>query len=118
MEEDEELEDFIILETVGKGNGSNIVFKVKHLVQNKTFALKKILYDQTNKSEMARNLNEIKIFKEMIHPNIIQYYDSFTKNDHLFILMEYASGGDLQHIVKKHAESKIFIPEDKVRYYK
>lgn len=114
--DDDELEDYIELGKIGKGNGSNIVIKVKHLTQNKIFALKRILYDSTNKNEITRNLNEIKIFKEMDHPHIIKYYDSFVKGDFLYIVMEYAGGGDLQHIVKKHIESQQYIQEQLVSF--
>jgi serine/threonine protein kinase len=113
--EDDDIPDYMELCKIGKGNGSNVVYKVKNLSNNKIFALKKIVYDKNNKNEITRNLNEIKIFKEMDHPHIIKYYDSFVNNEYLFIVMEYAAGGDLQHEVKKHIELNQLIPEKQVR---
>ena len=43
------------------------------------------------------------ILKELNHPNIINFYDSFLDDKHRFcILMEYASGGDLTSYLKSY----------------
>ena len=35
------------------------------------------------------------------HPNIISFKESFTANDHLYIVMDYADGGDLYARLQK-----------------
>lgn len=112
--DDEELDDYIILDKIGKGNGQNLIYKVKHLEKNKVFALKKIVYDKNNKADNERTFNEIRIFKEMDHLYIIKYYDYIIKNEYLFIIMEYAAGGDLQKIVKKNLENGTHIKENQI----
>lgn len=41
------------------------------------------------------SLQEALILRKLTHPNIITYYTSFIETDCLYILMEYAAGGDL-----------------------
>lgn len=114
MEEDEDFDDYIWLENIGKGSGSNTVCKVKHLTENKTYALKKIMIDINNKEQNVKNANEIAIFKSLDHPYIIKYYDSFIKNPYLCIIMEYAAGGDLQHVIKHYSKQQKEVPENQV----
>lgn len=53
--------------------------------------------------------NEIRFLSSFHHPHIIKYYDSFFEHDKLYIVMEYASGGDLGKLIKKnHALKRSF----------
>jgi calcium-dependent protein kinase len=58
------------------------------------FAIKKI-----NKKEVGKELEllrrEIDILREVDHPNIIKYHDIYEDNNHIFIVMQYCSGGEL-----------------------
>jgi serine/threonine protein kinase len=40
-------------------------------------------------------LKEAQILRKLKHKNIIKYYTSFVENECLYIIMEYADGGDL-----------------------
>jgi serine/threonine protein kinase len=40
--------------------------------------------------------------KPLSHPNIIQYVDSFTHNNELIIVTEWAEKGDLKRLIKEH----------------
>jgi NIMA (never in mitosis gene a)-related kinase len=114
VEDDEDFDDYIWLENIGKGCGANVVCKVKHLTKNKTYALKKILIDIHDKEQTKKNSNEINIFKSVKHPYIIEYFDSFIKNPYLCIIMELAGGGDLQHVVKHYSKQQKEIPENQI----
>ena len=37
--------------------------------------------------------------RKVKHPNIIQYYSSFYDQEALYIVMEYAEGGDLHEVL-------------------
>ena len=47
-------------------------------------------------------MREIHILKIVRHPNIVQLYEIIETSKQLFLIMEYASGGELfDYIVKK-----------------
>lgn len=46
-------------------------------------------------------IKEAQIMSQLDHPNVIKYYTSFVEEDHLHIVMEYASKGDLYQVIKE-----------------
>ena len=46
-------------------------------------------------------MKEVQILKKLDHPNIIKYFGSFVEEASLYIVMEYAEGGDLHKILKQ-----------------
>ena len=40
-------------------------------------------------------MNEVKILKEMDHPNILKIYEYYEKDSDLFLVTELLEGGDL-----------------------
>lgn len=56
---------------------------------------------------------EIICHKQMLHPHVVQFKDVFLTANHVAIVMEYASGGDLETYVHE----KKGIPEDKARWF-
>lgn len=51
---------------------------------------------------------EATILKELNHPNIINFHDSFLDDKERFcILMEYAPGGDLSTYLKTYQKNRL-----------
>ena len=64
----------------------------------------KILSKEKNRSfeDALRLHREIDILKQVKHPNLIECYDVIETPDHWYLVMEYASGGDLfDYVVAK-----------------
>ena len=55
---------------------------------------------------------EGKILKELEHPNIIHFREVLTDKDFLYIVMDYADGGDLSIKIKE--QNGNFFPENKI----
>lgn len=89
-----QLEQFTIISVLGKGSYGK-VYKVLWRDKNEVCVMKRISFANLTKDAQQEALNEIAVSKDLHHPNIIQYYNSFLENGYLFIVMEYAGDGDL-----------------------
>lgn len=56
-------------------------------------------------------MREAYIMSQLDHPNIIKFYTSFLEGENLFILMEYASQGDLYQVLKDQRIRKKYLCE-------
>jgi NIMA (never in mitosis gene a)-related kinase len=59
-------------------------------------------------------LNEVIVLKDMRHPYIVAYRESFMNNKCLCIVMDYADGGDLYTKIAKHKKSNTLFTEDQL----
>jgi NIMA (never in mitosis gene a)-related kinase len=73
------------------------VFKVRRKSDNEIYALKKVKITTLKDKEKENALNEVRILASIDHPNIVSYKETFLDEgtNHLCIILEYASGGDL-----------------------
>lgn len=82
-------------EKLGEGSFGK-VFKAQHR-DTAELAAVKIVPAETDTGEVAR---EIKTLKECISTNIVRYYDSFTLDHELWIIMEFCAGSSLSDIME------------------
>lgn len=109
------VQDFIILQKIGKGSYSN-VFKVRRKSDNTEYALKKVSMGCLKEKEKENALNEVRILASINHPNMIAYKDAFfdEKTNSLCIVMEFANAGDLQKKIDDCIKMKDSIPESEI----
>ena len=91
---------------VGKTIGSGTFGKVRegfHQLTNEKVAIKILEKDKIkDQADITRVMREIHILKIVRHPNIVQLYEIIETSKQLFLIMEYAPGGELfDYIVKK-----------------
>jgi len=76
------------------------------------FVSKRISLHSLNETEKKNALQEANLLRDLKHPFIVQYVDSFIEDSALVIIMEYCSEGDLSsHIKKKKAKGERFSEE-------
>jgi len=96
------ISDFKILKTLGEGAFG----KVKSAEEIKTGQKVSIKILNKNKIQGKENFNqivrEIKILKELNHPNLIKLYQIIEDNNNYYIVTEYASGGELFNLIVKN----------------
>jgi serine/threonine protein kinase len=85
---------------IGKG-GFGQAHLVFHKIRQQYFVAKHInLAGMTTKQRKEAH-NEITMLQRLDHPNIVRYVEYVEEGPHLYIVMEYADGGDLFSHLKK-----------------
>jgi calcium-dependent protein kinase len=69
--------------------------KEKQGSNDQEYAVKTIPKDPKNKKNETRTLQEIRIMKDMSHPNVIKLYESFEDHRSMYLVMELCIGGEL-----------------------
>ena len=102
-EREPKCEDFFCYEPKPLGQGAfGEVFKVRHKVSNKDFAIKVIKKRKIVERRMLAQLRrEIRIMYSLRHPNIISLYSHFEDSENFYLILEYAPGGQLFTRLKK-----------------
>lgn len=98
---------YLLLSLLGKG-GYSEVYKAYDLLEHIQIAIK---FHQLNSSwpEMIKAnyikhaLRENQIHRELNHPRVVKHYDTLEIDNNCFCtILEYCSGEDLHHYLKKH----------------
>jgi serine/threonine protein kinase len=96
-------DDFEAIEdkALGKG-GFGHVWKVKHKLTKKIYAIKVINKDYILKENMVEQINrEIEIMYKTDHPHIIKLYNHYEDDDNFYLIMHCASKGQLYSQLKR-----------------
>lgn len=99
--------DFSLISQLGRGS-NGIIYRVKSKLNGQEYVMKQINLQNLKSDIQKEAFREAQILKKVKHPNIIQYFNSFKEKNFLYIIMEYAEGGDLQK-VRKFKNFIIFI---------
>ena len=106
------MNDFQILQKLGEGAYST-VYKVKRLIDNNIYALKKVKLLNLSDKEKSNALNEVRILASVKNNYVISYKEAFfdEKDSTLGIVMEYADKGDLYQRIIEHKKTAKFFEE-------
>ncbi len=109
------MNDFQILQKLGEGAYSK-VYKVKRLVDNNIYALKKVKLLNLSDKEKSNALNEVRILASVKSNYVISYKEAFfdEKDSTLGIVMEYADKGDLYQKIVEHKKTAKFFEESDI----
>ena len=102
-----------VIEELGRGT-SGVVYKVQHQLSGKYLVVKTVDFSNISEIKQTQALKEVELLNQVSHPHIIKYYDSVIQNHMLYILMEYAAGGDLQKKLNRYKVSKRHIEEGQI----
>ena len=86
---------------IGKG-GFGQVWKVHHKSTGKIYVIKVMNKQNIIDQKMTDQINrEIEIMYKLNHPHIIKLFNHFEDDDNLYLIMHYASKGQLYSLLKK-----------------
>jgi len=75
------------------------------------YVIKEVRLNRLQAKERESAEQEVKLLSSLDHPFIISYIESFQENGYLYIVMEYADGGDLSKKIEKQ-NKKLFTEEE------
>ena len=107
------LSDFDVLSELGRG-AYGVVSKVRYRRDGRVYVLKEVNVASLNSKEQTEAVSEVILLRKVRHPNIVKYYDSFINDKCLYIVMEFAEGGNLQDWVTRQRASKKHFEEREV----
>ncbi len=90
-----------IVSMLGKG-GMGEVYRADDLTLDQSVALK-FLPESVgrNESALARFRNEVRVARQVSHPNVCRVYDVGEIDGHIFLSMEYVDGEDLGSLLRR-----------------
>lgn len=101
----EEIGKYRLLKTIGKGNFAKVKL-AKHIPTGKEVAIKIIDKTQLNPGSLQKLFREVRIMKNVDHPNIVKLYQVIETEKTLYLVMEYASGGEVFDYLVFHGRMK------------
>ncbi|XP_069063238.1 serine/threonine-protein kinase MARK2 isoform X9 [Pleurodeles waltl] len=97
--------NYRLLKTIGKGNFAKVKL-ARHVLTNKEVAVKIIDKTQLNSSSLQKLFREVRIMKVLNHPNIVKLFEVIETEKTLYLVMEYASGGEVFDYLVAHGRMK------------
>lgn len=94
-----------LIKTIGKGNFAKVKL-AKHLPTGREVAIKIIDKTQLNPTSLQKLFREVRIMKFLDHPNIVRLYEVIETEKTLYLIMEYASGGEVFDYLVAHGRMK------------
>ena len=106
------MENYEFLGNIGQGM-SGKVYKARHKKENRFYAIKKLNFNEINEKERIAIQDEVNLLKQLKHPNIVTYKDSFFDSDNcLNIVMVFCELGDMY--TKIHKQKGEYFPEEQI----
>jgi len=107
------MDHYKLLRLIGKGAFGKVTLGI-HKLTGKYVAIKSIERNYM-KDEFSRKkvVQEVYILKKIRHANVIRLLEVFETQQQFFMVMEYASGGDLLRYIKKRRK----LSEDEARRF-
>ncbi|KAM9339420.1 MAP/microtubule affinity-regulating kinase 3-like [Symphorus nematophorus] len=97
--------NYRLLKTIGKGNFAKVKL-ARHVLTGGEVAIKIIDKTQLNPSSLQKLFREVRIMKILNHPNIVKLFEVMETEKTLYLVMEYASGGEVFDYLVAHGRMK------------
>ncbi|XP_012723587.2 MAP/microtubule affinity-regulating kinase 4 isoform X5 [Fundulus heteroclitus] len=97
--------NYRLLKTIGKGNFAKVKLG-RHILTGREVAIKIIDKTQLNPTSLQKLFREVRIMKGLNHPNIVKLFEVLETDRTLYLVMEYASGGEVFDYLVSHGRMK------------
>eukprot|EP00742_Colponemidia_sp_Colp-10_P008843 GILJ01009603.1.p1 GENE.GILJ01009603.1~~GILJ01009603.1.p1 ORF type:complete len:597 (+),score=75.73 GILJ01009603.1:27-1817(+) len=107
------LAQFEVKELIGKGHYSE-VYRAIAKEDNSNVALKRVQIFDMDSASRKLCQTEAYLLQTFDHPNIIKYVETFVEQNELFIVMEFAQGGDLSQLIAAKRQGGTYFDEREI----
>ncbi|KAM3656359.1 MAP/microtubule affinity-regulating kinase 4-like [Ammospiza maritima maritima] len=97
--------NYRLLRTIGKGNFAKVKL-ARHVLTGREVAIKIIDKTQLNPTSLQKLFREVRIMKGLNHPNIVKLFEVIETEKTLYLVMEYASAGEVFDYLVSHGRMK------------
>ncbi|XP_058052047.1 MAP/microtubule affinity-regulating kinase 4 isoform X3 [Ahaetulla prasina] len=97
--------NYRLLKTIGKGNFAKVKL-ARHILTGREVAIKIIDKTQLNPTSLQKLFREVRIMKGLNHPNIVKLFEVIETEKTLYLVMEYASAGEVFDYLVSHGRMK------------
>ncbi|TPX69214.1 hypothetical protein CcCBS67573_g06897 [Chytriomyces confervae] len=97
--------NYLFQKTVGEGNFAKVKL-AKHKLTGVEVAVKVIDKTTLDEKKLGKLYREVRIMKLLNHPHIVKLYEVIETKHTVFLVMEYASGGELYDYLVVHGKMK------------
>ncbi|KAI9919277.1 hypothetical protein PsorP6_017243 [Peronosclerospora sorghi] len=109
--------DYVVTSKLGSGSFA-VVYKGYHKSSKTPVAIKALSLHKLNGKLLANLEMEISIMRQIDHPNIVKLYEIKKTDKHMYLMLEYCAGGDLQQYMRRHEQQgSKSIPEEVARHF-
>ncbi len=115
-EESVQIGDYVYYHpSIGRGKFSRVYFGY-HNISGDNVAVKKISKKCIEKSGLDRIENEVALLKKINHENIVSFRDVIIGSSNIYIICEFANGGDLKGLMNSYGtfgqeETKFYVTQ-------
>ncbi|XP_029014032.1 serine/threonine-protein kinase MARK1 isoform X2 [Betta splendens] len=97
--------NYRLLKTIGKGNFAKVKL-ARHTLTGRQVAVKIIDKTQLNPTSLQKLFREVRVMKTLKHPNIVKLFEVIETDRTLYLVMEFASGGEVFDYLVAHGRMK------------
>jgi len=111
---DDPLENYEEVKTLGRG-AFGVATLVKSRAEGEGGALrviKQVDLSILTATALEESHKEVGVLQRLTHKHIIAYFDTFMRSSTLYIVMEYADGGDLASLIRQKKDDEETFSED------
>ncbi|KPA85486.1 putative protein kinase [Leptomonas pyrrhocoris] len=94
------MNNYVLNDEIGQGAFSTI-YKGRYRSTTEFYAIASI-----DKTRRERVVNCVQILRSMRHPNVIEFHNWYETNNHLWIITEYCTGGDMSTVLRSRIQLK------------
>ncbi|KAL4479473.1 hypothetical protein ABPG72_011795 [Tetrahymena utriculariae] len=101
------------LELIGRGTqGSAMLVECRS--DQKRYVSKQVILSNLSEKDQNNAIQELKLLREMKHPNIVKFIESYKEKNKVIIIMEYCEYGDLSQMIKQKSAKGELIEESTI----